>query len=488
MGKTFLLSLFSTVVIALVVTFSASVSSAGPLQVCSKNPESRSSDDQLCPSGYSCMIDPNGKASKTGTRTGLCQPTNSNNSNNGANSKNPGVTDVGACVQEADALLKKCQDEQATAIDSCDSKKDSGMNAVINTASPFALASGANTASSIQAACKGMAGLSQAANAALAAYRLTCNSWIGDCVSSCTEVKKFLKENGNCSTTGGVESVAATNIADEAYDLNRTCTSLNSKVSEADQAIANYTQTALNSSQCASLSSSDDYLAQMCAANPSLIACAALTTVDCTSSTMATNKVCVCAKNPLDPTCSLTTASTANPNSPGNSFLSNTTGSSLDGVASGLGGDLPNIGIEQSPLGKNQAGKDIDGKQGGGAQLGGNGKGGGVAGAGGKGGGGAADANGSQVNAGFYGGGGSGGGFGSGSSYRGNGSGGQAGAVGAKQAGAPDLRQFLPGAKYDPKARGLAGVSGPDGITGPNSSIWQKIQNRYQVMGPSLLP
>jgi hypothetical protein len=471
MGKIFLLSLFS---VSFLSCFQAPTALAGT--IAAGGPCSNTTD---CTSGNTCVED---GLNRRGSKIGSCRPTKAGGPETPAANS---LGAVGACTQQAETLLKKCQEEQLTATDSCDSKKDTGMNAVINTASPFALASGANTASSIQAACQGMAGLSQAANAALAAYRLTCNSWIGDCVNSCSEVKKFLKDNGNCATTGGAESAVALSIADEAYELNRSCRVLNSKVSEADQAIANYTQTALNSSQCASLTSSDDYLEKMCAANPSLIACKALTSVDCTSSTMATNKVCVCAKNPLDPTCSLTTASNGGGNPISNGFLSDPTGSSLDGVTSGLG-DLPDIGIEQSPLGKSVAGTPIDGKQGGGAQLGGNGKAGGVAGAGGKGGG-ASESNGSQVNAGFYGGG-SGGGFGSGSTYRGNAAGGQAGALGTKQPGGPDLRQFLPGAKYDPKARGLAGVSGPDGITGPNSSIWQKIQNRYQVMGPTLLP
>ncbi|MNK87382.1 hypothetical protein D3C87_1073180 [compost metagenome] len=468
MGKTFFLSLFG---VAFLTCFQVPTAFAGTTAT---GGYCESTSD--CTSGNTCVVDSkNGR----GTKIGSCRLTKE------GGSPAAGVGDPSACVQQADALLKKCQEEQLSATDSCDSKKDSGMNAVINTASPFALAQGANTASSIQAACQGMAGLSQAANAALAAYRLTCNNWIGDCVTSCTEVKEFLKENGNCVSSTGMASVAAQNIADDAYDLNRSCASLNSRVSEADQAIANYTQTALNSTQCASLTSSDDYLEKMCAANPNLIACKALTSVDCTSSTMATNKVCVCAKNPLDPTCSLTTASNGNGNAIKNGYLDTTGGSSGDGSINGLG-DLPDIGIEQGALNKNAAGAPIDGKQGGGAQLGGGGKAGGVAGAGGSGG--AGDPNGSQVNAGFYGGGG-GGGFGSGGSgYRGNGTGGQAGTAGAKQPGGPDLRQFLPGAKYDPKARGLAGVSGPDGITGPNSSIWKKIQNRYQVMGPSLLP
>lgn len=469
MGKTLLSSIFG---VALSL-FLPNLVSAKALTVCDNK------GNNPCPSGYSCIIDMGQRASKDGTRTGLCQP--QANSNNNSNNSSGAVG--GACVQQADALLQKCQAEQLSATDSCDSKKDTGMNAVINTASPFALSAGANTASSIQAACKGMAGLSQAANAALAGYRLACNSWIGDCVSACSEVVTFLKENNNCASTGGAESVAAANIAEEASGLNSSCKALNSKVAEADQAIANYTQTALNASQCSSLSSSTDYLEQMCAANPNLIACKALTSVDCTSSTMATNKVCICAKNPLDPTCSLTTT-TASGSPITNDFLSST-GSNVDGALSSSG-DLPNIGIEQAALNKSEAGAPIDGKQGGGAQLGGGGKAGGLAGGGG--GGGAAGSD-TQVNAGFYGGGSGGGGFGSGGSYNRNGAGGgQAGTTAANRPGGPDLRQFLPGAKYDPKSRGLAGVSGPDGITGPNSSIWKKIQNRYQVMGPTLLP
>ena len=43
-----------------------------------------------------------------------------------------------------------------------------------------------------------------------------------------------------------------------------------------------------------------------------------------------------------------------------------------------------------------------------------------------------------------------------------------------------DLRQFLPGQKLD-ATRGIAGISGPDGITGPNSSLWDKVRVRYNA-------
>jgi hypothetical protein len=56
--------------------------------------------------------------------------------------------------------------------------------------------------------------------------------------------------------------------------------------------------------------------------------------------------------------------------------------------------------------------------------------------------------------------------------------------------GSPDLRQFLPGGFNDPRAyRGMTGFqSGIDGITGPHTDIWKKIQNRYQVLQGTLQP
>ncbi|MBV2168846.1 MAG: hypothetical protein KUL82_09075, partial [Bdellovibrio sp.] len=92
------------------------------------------------------------------------------------------------------------------------------------------------------------------------------------------------------------------------------------------------------------------------------------------------------------------------------------------------------------------------------------------------------------VNGGFYGGGSGrlfGGGSGSGGGAVGGGYGGRA--VTGVAPTNPDLKKFLPGGQFDPK-RGVSGLAGPDGITGPHSNIWQKIQNRYQVMMPTLLP
>ena len=59
-----------------------------------------------------------------------------------------------------------------------------------------------------------------------------------------------------------------------------------------------------------------------------------------------------------------------------------------------------------------------------------------------------------------------------------------------QEAKTPDLRQFMPGGKLDPrKARGLAGQRlNADGMSGPHGNIWRMINNRYQYKKASLLP
>jgi hypothetical protein len=123
------------------------------------------------------------------------------------------------------------------------------------------------------------------------------------------------------------------------------------------------------------------------------------------------------------------------------------------------------------------ASEDAGGSKGGRPLMDGSGGGGAADGKGGDG----AQAQGVIVNAGFRGGGSGGWGGGSGGSNNGGGS----ARPGEAKAGAtgPSLRDFLPGGGLDPKRanRGLAGISGPDGITGPHSDIWKKVQNRYQI-------
>lgn len=405
------------------------------------------------------------------------------------------ATGDGSCTPEYHRLLQACRDSVEETRNSCDEKQDQGMNSVNNSASQVALMMGQQGASSIQAACSKMAGLTQAANAALAAYQLNCSNSISNCNAACTQAKNFAQRNASCLTTAGtqnptmhVEALVAT--AEE--DL-RKCEGFRANVAQANQAIQNYIGTSANASQCAALNDGTGALPAICQSNPSFPGCSAANPVDCTKPEFATtNKVCICSKNPNDPSCA--TALKAGGSVLGASASgidSSTRMGDRAGATGGFGeGDIPNTpGIEHGTADRS-ASSAVDGQQGNGSPLSGSGSGGGGAGGGGRGGSGNQADPAAQGSGGFYGG--SGGRFGGGGSgggsegYRGYGVAPDGKPFGGNPMG-PDLRKFLPGGQFDPK-RGLSGVSGPDGITGPNSNIWQKIQNRYQVMGPTLLP
>ncbi|WP_374001213.1 hypothetical protein [Bdellovibrio bacteriovorus] len=392
------------------------------------------------------------------------------------------------CSAQYSELAQQCSEAVAATSHTCDEKNDTGMSGVANTASQLSLMFGQQTASSIQAACSRMASLSAAANAAVAAYRLTCSNSISSCRSACSALVDYVNSNPTCMVQG-FSGAAGGNSAmiESAQAQAERCDRFESKVQEANQAIANYAGTMQNASQCAEKTSGDTAaVPEICKANPNLPGCANTGPVDCTKPEMASNKVCICSQNPTDPVClsekgmNGTTYSSINPSARLNS----------------LGGDVPSGDLPGLPSishgkpGSGGAGEAVDGRQGAGAGISSFG-----GGAGGPAGSaqerGAGEDSDSNVNAGFYGGG--GGSYGGGAAGTGGGyGGGAAGAPGVANRdgknGGTDLRQFLPGGQFDPKARGIAGVSGPDGITGPHSNIWKKIQNRYQVLSPTLMP
>ncbi len=389
-----------------------------------------------------------------------------------------------SCNQQLAQLTAACQSETDTAKNDCDDSQNTGLAQ----AQQAAVAIGQQVSSSVQAACSGMGKISQAANAATAAYQMTCQSSVSSCSSACSQAIQFYTKNSGC-IVGPPAPGAVAPTPTELKDIQKSCTSLQKKADTAQQAVNNFIGTTMQAQNCEQNSSGTSVpTPAICAANPQIAGCTPTGPVDCTKPEMASNKVCVCSKNPNDPSCKSgqNTAASQSPGVGGDSMVRN---GSNAGADSGLGGDnfgLPQIDQASMPKGGADAG--LDGKQGAGANLGGSGGGGG--GADGKGGRGGAGGDPVGVNAGFYGGGG-----GSGGGYSGSGSGsgdgtGRGGYYAGKSAaaGGPNLRQFLPGGQLDPKARGVAGVSGPDGITGPHSNIWQKIQNRYQVVSPSLMP
>ncbi|WP_291515411.1 hypothetical protein [Bdellovibrio sp. ArHS] len=402
----------------------------------------------------------------------------------------PAANNGPSCEQQYQQLMQACSSQLEDTSYTCDEKNDSGMAEVTDTASQLALMMGQQTSASIQAACSRMAGLTQAANAAVAAYRLTCSNSISSCKSACSAAKTYAEQQAHClvAANPGANYTAIISRADS--ELKR-CDNFQNKVNEANQAIANFGATSANASQCAALNAGDETpTPQFCAANPTHVSCLAQQNVDCTNPTVAaSNKVCICQKNPLDPAC--VTAQKAGDSGVVTGMIDSSSRLAAKAGGDALGGDLPGLpGFEhgQLPSGGGQA---IDGSQGGsgGSLGGGGGSGGGSYGS--AGGGASGDDNGANVNGGFYGGG------GGSRSYAGGGDSGGGGPAGASRGGAgngapsangPDLRKFLPGGQFDPKLRGVAGAAGPDGITGPHSNIWLKIQNRYKVMVPSLLP
>ncbi len=96
----------------------------------------------------------------------------------------------------------------------------------------------------------------------------------------------------------------------------------------------------------------------------------------------------------------------------------------------------------------------------------------------------------SNILSGFFGGGGGGGSLFGGTGRSKGGLSSFFGGEKPQEAKTPDLRQFMPGGKMDPrKARGLAGQRlNADGMSGPHGNIWRMINNRYQYKKASLLP
>ncbi|MBC7372025.1 MAG: hypothetical protein H7326_10690 [Bdellovibrionaceae bacterium] len=378
------------------------------------------------------------------------------------------------CGTEAlEKLKSQCFSSKAEAIGNCDSENDEGISSSVKGLSTLAVGTG------VQSACTAVGKALGAANAAIAAYTSVCSDARNSCVSSCSALKRKLEREGDfCFGTYPSGRAAKDKLYNEVVDDNYTvCQKLDAKVQQGVAAVNNTIGTVTGAQNCAA---QVDTTLVYCKQNPTAVGCTNSVT-DCSNpSIAASNPICICARNPADASCSqansrATDSGMGNADMPSSGLSGGTAGKGLDG---GLN-DVSWQGRDWKP--GNSAGEDPGGDKGGRPiQEGG---------AGGSGGpsvpGSAAEKAALAVNGGLRGGGGSGGGgyFGSQEGGQGN-----AAAAGNQPLGNPDLRNFLPGGKYDPKTRGIAGVSGPDGITGPHSNIWQKINNRYQAERPKLIP
>ena len=385
--------------------------------------------------------------------------------------------DEGKCNRRAlEDLKKKCFLAKSEAIGNCDSENDEGVSSSVKNLASLAVGTG------IGSACSAFGKALGAANAAIAVYTGVCSDARGSCVSTCGALKRKLEVDGDfCYGTDPAGRAAKDQdyriVVDDNYGI---CQKLDAKVQQGVAAVNNTLGTVTGAQNCAA---QVDTTLVYCKQNPTAVGCAN-TATDCSNpSIAASNPVCICKLNRAAASCSQASARAVD-SGMGSSDMSS---SGLSGGTNGgkLDGGLEDVswqGRDWKP--GNSTGDDPGGDKGGRPiqEGGAGGSGGGAEGAPG-----AGERAAMNVNSGLRGGGGGSGGGGFFASEEG-GKGGAGGGNGNLASGNPDLRNFLPGGKYDPKTRGIAGVSGPDGITGPHSNIWQKINNRYQAERPKLIP
>jgi hypothetical protein len=394
------------------------------------------------------------------------------------------------CQKDFERLKNACEGTADEADSTCDESNNTAMTNSANSAK----STGANTSADIQNACGNSNKVSSSAKKAMTQYKETCSGAISDCRTSCAELASFLSE-GSCNAAIGFSQSSA-----NAYSNAQTkrCDSHQSSVDAADKAISNYGDNSDASAVCqlgamgaqslAQAEQQNEQAAQQktfCAANPNYPGCGSAQSANCNDPSQANNKVCICSKNPAACGSSQTELASVNPS------LADP-GSRLPSASSNLGmGDMPNVPVLDQPS-KSKGSSDgvgIDGRQATSASVGG-GSGGGsnspVKSANAKGG----DSPDYSSGGGYGGGGGSGGRFGASGGGSGGGYAGRpSGSDGSKNGNqGPDLRQFLPGGAYDPQHKAMAGKVGQDGITGPHTDNWKKIQNRFQVIKGTLEP
>ena len=366
-----------------------------------------------------------------------------------------------------------CEKEAKDTENSCDAGKNSGMNSVMGMLDMMTKQLGQATSGSIELACSKLGTISQTASVAMTGYKMNCTNSILACENACDAEKN------------------ETNYF-EMMRLKKKCTAMNVKVQDAGFSINSLVATNLNSKKCEQLAmNSPDY---WCKKDPNSIMCTAGKPVDCSNPTLAkTNAVCICRSNPRDAVCNTLTAGQIK-----GGASSPNVGGGIEGGTSGK--DSGNLSMGNSADGSIPFGDGTLGKPGdGGEPMGFKGGSGGM-GSGGMGSGGGRNSYAQQgkngesaintkVIGGYgYGGGSGAGGMGSsGSGRTGSAPGGSGYYNGMQGQQKVDLKQFLPGGQFDPQ-RNIAGIAGPDGITGPNSDIWLKVKNRYGSIMRSLRP
>lgn len=377
-----------------------------------------------------------------------------------------------------------CQEAAAAAVDACGNSRTSDwqsaqskmreLSAMMNQSSQMA-----GTSSSSW--CSKATGLAQSVNVALLGSKAYCMPAVETCTSACAQP-------GSSSNS-----------------VPQPCRGPSQNLNGIMNDIQGLAQTAQSAATC-KIDFSNFGMAAYCRENPNLSMCRGLQTnngrVDCSRPENAQNTVCLCS-NPANaglPVCSVS------------GKLGNSAGGSvgLDGAAGGgAGGAGSNAGGPPGLAGLNLDGSDEEsgpaapGTPGGTATFAPGGSGAGM-GSGGKSGRKAGNNTGAPGSSGFD------PAIGSGvlgNASRGGGSAGRGGgwvtnsnnpqASGTRGNGSSpsqdpanallELKKFMPGAERDPR-RGLANVTGPDGLTGPGSDLFKKVSAAYSRWGSNLRP
>lgn len=377
--------------------------------------------------------------------------------------KNDDVIDPAAAVTACEAAAKR--------VDSvCQTEEGSSIKDVMQVADPVLL--GVQGQAAVSGSCSKAAEYAAKANTVVTAWKGACVAAVWSCTSTCKKAKAI----------EGVAKSVATSVDDNIKSCNRGKDLAQTVVINA---IGMMTSLAAGNSCSNDLNN----MSQICNLNPMAPGCASAN-MDCRNPAMASNTVCQC-QNPANAS-SVACQTLA---SKMNSLTSASTDGSLAGAAAGAGdlgaGTVDGFG---NAFGEPMAPGSFQPDGGGGGNTsGGGGKGvqastsGSTAGGGNSGAGGSAPSGlNTKISQGFFGG--SGGGFGGGGNNAGGGGGNGAGPIATGPNGQRfDLKQFLPGGAQDPR-RNPAGVVGPDGVTGPAGDLFQKMNNRFADLGPSLTP
>ncbi len=393
-----------------------------------------------------------------------------------------------------------CLNEVAKASTACDFAKNDKLNSSAGMAQMAVLKisemlSDKAKQANLNGQCDGVSQAASSVSLALGAFTSYCSVQFLQCQSACDRSAKEMADLAANAGTGGVVDVADGVTYDQRNEFvseaKAECAKLQLNIAAAKNQFSKYVDLQNSMATCKNMTANS--LEAKCKANPNDAMCSLLANNgdpnDCNSVAGKSNQVCICQANPNLPSCG------------GSQFAAGGAGKSnyndgADGVDPGLG-NFGGDGLGGGAYGDNippgsfsPTGGGGPSRAGQGGSSGGHGGGGGGGGGGnpktaGKGGAPAGSGLNTKILSGFASATGAAGGYRpSGGGYN---SPSTSGGVGAPSNAAVDLKKFLPGGQMDP-ARGIAGISGPDGITGPNTNLWEKVNIRYQEFSAKLMP